>query len=212
MIKLKDLDSSLTEREIESIIVNLATGFIRDGFLSHVGKSREQFIAEFRTLTRNLEELPIVDHTEEILEQARAYRKGGNENFACLFYAMWFEHTINRFIYSFAKRMNLPDMEIGEIIRATSYKSKCSWLLRIFNKKPFKGLHINLLIKLMDVRNSFVHYKWKVTNEQTNKEIRVILSNIEKTVRYVRGYENKYVLGISRREVKKKIQRGQNTE
>jgi uncharacterized protein YutE (UPF0331/DUF86 family) len=59
----------------------------------------------------------------------------------------------------------------------------------------------------MEARNSFVHYKWKVENEQVEKETELILSRIEKTVKYVREYERRYLLGISRRKIVKLIKR-----
>lgn len=157
-------------------------------------KNHEQFTAELKKFIKNKNLVPIIDHTESILTQARVYRKEGEKEFACLFYAMWFEHTLNGFVFAFAKRMNLSDKEIEGLIRDTSYKSKFSWLLRLFGKEPFRRSQINLIIKLMETRNSFVHYKWKVEKEQADKEIEAILSKIGKTVKYVRDYEKNIYL------------------
>jgi hypothetical protein len=47
--------------------------------------------------------------------------------------------------------------------------------------------------------------QWKVQNEQADKEISAILLRIEKTIKYVRYYERKYLLGISRRQIEKLV-------
>jgi hypothetical protein len=57
----------------------------------------------------------------------------------------------------------------------------------------------------MEIRNSFVHYRWKPDTEQSQKEIEVVISKIDATVKYMQNYEVKHITGISRRKVEKLI-------
>ena len=195
----------ITQQQVESIVTALATSLVRDGALSAKGKTQEQFIAELRKFVKNIEIVPVIDHTEDILKQARTYNRENKTEFACLFYALWLEHALNQLISSLARRKDFSNKEIEEIIRDTSYRSKSSWLLRMLGGEPFSRHHINLIVKLMEARNSFVHYKWKAENEQANHEINAILAKIEKTVTYIRAYEKKHLLGVSKRGIKKLI-------
>ena len=192
----------ITEKEVQLIISDIATGLVKIGALSAEGKTHEQFMREFVDYFEKEEPVFAIDHTEDILKQAREYRKIEKNELACLFYALWFEHSLNGLISLLAGRKDFSEKEIEEIIRDTSYRSKSSWLPRAFGGKSFSQAHVNLIVKLMEVRNSFVHYKWKAVNEQRNNEIKVILSKVEKTVKYIRDYERKHILGVSKKKIR----------
>ncbi len=192
----------ITEQEAQLIISDVATGLVRNGSLSPKGKTREQFMREFVDYLEKIEPVFVIDHTEDILKQARYYRKMEKNELSCLFYALWLEHSLNGLISLLAGRKDFSEKEIEEIIRDTSYRSKSSWLPRAFGGKSFSQAHVNLIVKLMEARNSFVHYKWKAVNEQRNREIKAILSTIEKTVKYIRDYERKHILGISKKKIR----------
>ena len=59
----------------------------------------------------------------------------------------------------------------------------------------------------MELRNTFVHYKWKPVNEDLEQGFESVLLNIEKTVKYTSAYENKYILSSSKQRVKKALKR-----
>lgn len=195
----------LTQQQVESIVATLATGYVRDGHLSAEDKTPEQFLTELRNLVKDAGSNVVIDHTEDLLKQARTSYKQKKNEFACLFYALWIEHTLNRLISSLATRKGFSDKEIEEIIRDTSYRSKSSWLLHLLGAESFNKSHVNLIVKLMEARNSFVHYKWKIMNEQIDNELKAVLSKIEKTVRYIRNYEQKYILRVSKRRIGKMV-------
>jgi hypothetical protein len=190
-----------TEQEAQLIISNIATGLVKIGAISAEGKTHEQFMSEFLDYLKKEELVFTIDYTEGILQQARNYRKMERNELACLFYALWLEHSINGIITFLAAKKGFSEKEIEEIIRDTSYRSKSSWLPRTLGGKSFSKTHINLIVKLMEARNSFVHYKWKAVSEQANNEIKVVLSRIEKTVKYIRNYERKHILGISKKKI-----------
>lgn len=199
-------EKPLSKKETEALVVQLLAGFIRDGHINPVGKTGKELIGEVRSFfSEEYEDIRIIDHTEAILIQARFFRKEGYNEFACVFYATWLEHTLNGFIHSFATQKRLSDKEIANIIRDTSYKSKISWLPVVFGKRPFKESQIKMIVKLMEIRNSFIHYKWQPNNANIKKELEEIILNVEKIVKYVRSYESKYVIGLSKRRIKKMI-------
>lgn len=43
----------------------------------------------------------------------------------------------------------------------------------------------------MELRNSYVHYKWKPENEQLTREGEAMVKDIEKTLGYIRCFEAK---------------------
>ena len=198
-------DSGLKEEEAQALVMDLATSFVKDGYLSTTGKTKEQFVAEFMEFAKNTEIILRTDYTESLLRQARSYRRERSRELACLFYATWIEHTLNGFISSLARRMDFADNEITDIIRETSYKAKMSWMLRLFGRDSFNNSHINLIVKLMEVRNAFVHYKWKPESNQVRKETEALLSRIERTVKYIQEYERRNLLEVSRSKVKNLI-------
>jgi hypothetical protein len=102
-----------------------------------------------------------------------------------------------------AKRKNLSAKDIESLIRDSSYKAKCTWLLHVLGVKAINVAHTNRIFKLMELRNSYVHYKWKPENEQTSQEMEKLLEQIEKTVKYLRDFETKYLSVVPRHRVSK---------
>jgi len=200
------------KRRIEKgIVVNIVKSFIDAGAVDPTGKSKTEILKEIRDILAHPyfdEDRAVVDHTEDILSRARTVRMVGEEYIACLFYALWFEHKLNEFVTSLARKAALPEKDIEMLLRETSYRAKASWVLRVFGVKPIDEGHANTITKLMDLRNSFVHYKWKLENEQTTRELKSILERIEKTVKYVQYFENKYLSRIPRRKVRKLLDQG----
>src|SRR5262249_44891784 len=135
----------------------------------------------------------VIDHTDDLLGNARLFKKQKKNSLAILFYALWVEHQLNDIIATRARKSKLTVKEIDSLIRETSYKAKCSWLLHLAGGKPFSGAQHNSICKLMELRNSFVHYKWKPASEQMDKEIDAVVDGAEKIVNYIRRYKNKHI-------------------
>lgn len=200
----------MSDKELDRFAIGflgfVVQGLINDGILDPRGKTNLQLVKETEDYILKLKEEDwalIIDHTGALLKQARIYSKGGNKELACLFYALYVEHRLNSFMATLAKKKKLSAKDIESIIRDSSYKAKCSWLLHIFGIKAIDAIHANRIFKLMELRNSYVHYKWKPKNEQMYKEIEVILVQIEKTVKYLRTFEAKYLGFVSHRKVMK---------
>ena len=177
------------------------------GYIDLSGKNGEEIIREVTEFLDALDEVNIVlDHTPNLLRQARAFRRSNNE-LACLFYALWIEHKLNSMIHTLASRKGFHEKEVERLLRESSCRAKCSWILRLFDIKSIHASHMNAINKLMELRNSFVHYKWKPQNDQTSKEVQLVLNSIEKTVRYLHYFERKHLAIMSTRKVQKALRR-----
>ncbi|MEF9934734.1 MAG: hypothetical protein RR620_14360 [Clostridium sp.] len=143
----------------------------------------------------------VLDYKCTILKQARLFCSEGKFELSCLLYATWFEHWINQIISILGHKKNLSENEINEIIRNISFRGKYTWLLKLFEFKEISNTHLNLIFRLIDLRNSFVHYKWKEKNNDFKNEERFVMEKIEKTVKYLRNIENRYIYNGSKRKL-----------
>jgi hypothetical protein len=190
------------------MLARLAYGFISEGIINPIGKNDDELYRQYREAVDKYirgDLSFVIDHRQDVLQNARSFKILKKKDMAVLFYALWFEHQLNSITVSLAERLHLTEKELDTLIRETSYRAKCSWLLRILGVKPLSLSHTNAICKLMDLRNAFVHYKWKPENEQIKKEMETLLEQIEKTVKYVRSIENKYLYANQKRRIHKVI-------
>ncbi len=200
--------TNVDRRMIDKLTAAVLKSFIDGGVINPSGKNSAQLVDEIIKILGSPAytdwEL-VSDHTEDILKHARTFRRLKEHEFACLFYALWFEHKLNDFMFSLAYKKGLPLKDIESLLRESSYRAKSSWLLRIFGVRPLNLSHANLIMKLMEIRNSFVHYKWKPKNEQAIKEIEVIVNEVEKTIKYLRYFEVHHLARMPEKRVRKML-------
>lgn len=173
----------------------------RDGLIDLRGKTHDEIANELAHIADAYEWAPVIDYTEDILAQARVFREAKQDLLAIVFYALWLEHTLNRIVASLANRKGVPPTEIETLIRDTSYRAKCTWVFRLLDCEPFDTEQLNLIIRVMETRNSFIHYKWKSKSPQATQEPEVTLSRVEESVGYIQQYEAEHLLGLSRDEI-----------
>jgi hypothetical protein len=101
----------------------------------------------------------VTTYTEAILNQANQFLENGKKEFSLIFYAMYFEHTINGIIKRLCKLNRLPDKTSNEIIRSTNVATKFSWLLQLLGLGKFSERHFKVIQQVMEKRNSIIHYK-----------------------------------------------------
>lgn len=158
------------------------------------------------------------DHKNDVLKQARLFFKKKQYNFCLVFYAIYFEHTINRFYYLLGSRYKLDVNEIIQILRLTPLEDKLKEkTLRRFGVHAPRFEFKTLVKSLVDKRNYFVHYKWNDRSEdRTLKEIykspkeieneyNNLFSRTEKAIKYFKTYETKVLFGGKKRIFKEKI-------
>lgn len=162
--------------------VNIQSKDIIQDFMSYIEKLRKHNVAWD----------VVIDHTENILKYARYFNRLHLHELSCLLYATWFEHWINSIVETALVRKNISRVEIIKILREVNIRDKISWLFKILGLKSISQKQRNKIIRIMDLRNNFVHYKWvpKNIDEEENNEKKA-LKGIDNTVRYLHGYDKR---------------------
>jgi hypothetical protein len=209
---------NVPDKELErlgiTLVRNMAEDLVRYGVVDQKGKSDEElhqevleYIGKIVKKKGNVVFAWSIDHTPTLLKEARKYARAAEHELSCLFYATWFEHWLNDLINTVGKRLKLTEQEIIQIIRETQFRAKSTWLLRILGLKPINEAHLRRMQSIIDARNSFVHYKWKhvdIDSDNWEKEEQALVSllnGVEKTVSYLRKLQNKQFFGGRKRKV-----------
>lgn len=175
--------------------------FIKYEQINIKGMTATEINIELIKLIEDVEFRLVIDYKDSLLKEARLHRKSGKSNISCLLYATWFEHWINEIISILCHRKGLSEDEINELVRNVSFRGKFTWLLKIFNFKQINKSHLNIIFRLTELRNNFVHYKWKEKSKNLEKEEILVLNEIEKAVKYLKNLENRYIYNNSKRKL-----------
>ncbi len=153
-------------------------------------------------------EHPVVDYKTSILDQARKYSKIYSVGFARVFYAIYFEHLINRIIHVMGNRKGMSVSSIKNILRNSRIEDKLTWLLELMGIPKINLKHLGNMRSLFEKRNSFVHYKWNTTQlekMQSRKAWRDEQKAIETTVLYMKKYATKAIFKNKKAVVTKRL-------
>jgi coproporphyrinogen III oxidase len=145
--------------------------------------------------TKNKKLLFAIDHCDNIRLWASKFEAEGEYALAVLMEATWLEHAINQIVEIYGNRRKLSPGEIVQIIRETNFRGKVGWLPRLLRAPRIPATHANAMNKLLDVRNEFVHYKWKGEEDpdRTKKRYAEALTQFAVTRRFVQRYLTKHV-------------------
>lgn len=196
----------------------LMTG-IQEGHLDLSGKNEEQAEQEIssyvRKAIRNKSHAWSADHSSFLLSEARRAMRLNRSEVAALFLATWFEHWVNWTIRCLAIRQKISGEQIADIIRSVSIRGKFGWLLELLGAPPISKKHQNLIKRICESRNAFVHYKWTMTPLDeplvAQKNLKADLLTIEKTIGYLNRYSSRNLKqgsgNVVRRLVTRRISR-----
>lgn len=198
----------------KDIVRSLLESAVLHGAIEIEGKSPKELDAEFKQylLTFANKRGPVfiqIDHRLEMLSLAREYKKIYKYELACLFYATWVEHWLNGIVSVLATRFGMTHAHVTNIIRDVSLRGKLSWLLKLLGSREIYHSHKNAILKLADLRNAFVHYKWKpIDADEMNAdlEFKKIVDSFEKTVKYLQNFESKYVFENSKSKIHGRVE------
>lgn len=200
---------------VECLIIPQLEGLIRTGKINPKGKSLRSLLKEAGKIkTRpNVLFMEAIDYTEDILHEARIFKKKRNYHFACIFYAAWAEHWVNGVIADECEKLNIGEKHAKEIIRDISIKNKYSWFLMILKLPAISEKILHFLDELIQTRNAFIHYKWCRKNiddvdwiKREKESYKRKISNFEKVVKYLKKYEERHLLKNYKIEVLKNIE------
>jgi hypothetical protein len=190
----------LSPKESRQFVTLISQDMIRQGLIDPTGKTDDEVKQEILALGKRGITL-IDDHRPGLLKQARLFQKTDEVRLACLLYATWFEHWLNSVISTLAEKKGLDDKEVTQIIRDTNFDAKTGWLLRILGAKPISSKHKSIIKRTTELRNAFVHYKWRPAYMED--DMRSVILEVEKTLKYLMSYENKYFYKNEKKRVSK---------
>jgi len=201
---------SLSKNIIKSVIESMyQTGEITDEDLNDWGKLSSKMLA----LTKRVKFSLVVDHREGILETAKKYKKEKNNDYATLFYAIFFEHTLNSIIERVCTRNKINKKTIVEIIKNVSIDGKLNWLPKLLKIPEINRTHKGVIKKNADDRNAFVHYKFMGGHDDPKIELKeeeekiAFLNKLEKTVAYIKRYESRVIYSNKKGHFKKNFKK-----
>jgi hypothetical protein len=184
------------------LIRGYAESLIRTGLLDPKGKDTAQIVTEVvRLVCPQLDKgkaFLTIDHTDVLLREARRYARQNNSHLACLLYATWLEHWANAIIADLLTGKGFSNDDVASIIREVPYRGKATWLFRLLGFPPVLRKHLLRVSAILEIRNSFVHYKWKIIDrnsdevEKQRQHEKRTINEVEETIKYLRSRENSF--------------------
>lgn len=143
----------------------------------------------------------VIDHRESLLIQAKYFLQNSQFDYSKVFFATYFEHSINHLIEVYCAKRGISNQSKIEIIRNINIWGKLSWLLELIGLPKFNKVHLKTIKSLSDERNAFIHYKWNPESdlnkipdfEKEKKRIDNDFDSIKKAVRYFKNYESRLI-------------------
>ncbi len=168
-----------------------------DGQIDPEGKTEEQIMTEVRKIALKWSnQRPMkwsADFRQDLLNRARSFKRKRNSHEAILYYATWFEHWINGILIR--RLRTLDERETCQMIRDVSLRGKFTWLLALVHEKRIPERHIKAVLQICDLRNEFVHHKYKmldVDSDDESKKLNEAHRSAEKSVRYLQKFEERH--------------------
>lgn len=199
----EEMKPRLTRIGMEIFSTGLRTAVER-GDIDPRGKTDKQLFTEFagRLRRANFNLAFVTDHTSDLLARARKAHEDSNHEIACLFFSLWIEHMLNKFIHNVGSRAGFPSKSIEVLLRETNLRGKFLWVhLSVSSRAPRADI-LAAISELADRRNQFVHYKWRVSAEWDDEApYQKTLASIEKLIRYLRRFENRHFFHDQKRRL-----------
>ncbi len=206
--------SSPISKEIEQIgrelIAMVYEALLADGQINPDGKTEEQIMAKVREAALKWsKDRPMMwstDFRQDLLNRARSFKRRRNNHDAILYYATWFEHWINGVLLRGLR--SLDERESYQMIRDVGLRGKFSWLLALVHEKRIPQRHVKTVLHVCDLRNEFVHHKYKladIDSDDEDKQLKCAQRSAEKTVRYLQRFEEQHFFRGSARTLLRKL-------
>jgi hypothetical protein len=198
--------------------IRLLVQTIESGLIDTSGKTVDQIIQEATQLLKEFahsepSEVHMgTSHLEDLLQQASKFIEQDALYFACLFYATWLEHWVNRLFFRLAERRDMLTTDIVNMLREVRLEGKMTWLPQLFGLEPIDKVHRVRIASLMSRRNEFTHFKWKVYNLDSGVEYeqgRSLADLMEQfratTIPYLLDYEDRHLDGGMRESLLQRV-------
>jgi len=135
----------------------------------------------------------VVDHRENLLQEAAYFERKNETILALVFFATYFEHSINRMIRHACNKLKVSEKSIIEIIKIPFHK-KITWVSEILQIPKINSNHLKVINNINEIRNSYLHYKFK--SEPVGKkdsEEKIDMRKVKKAVTYIKKIESRFI-------------------
>ena len=188
------------------------SAFFTQGHLTEedLSLSQDEFYKKIKDIVDKSELTVGVDHRSDIIEKADNLLLQKDYDYARILYAMFFEHSINHLISHECQKRKFEEKVKIEIIKSVDIYGKLTWLSKLLGFPKFNDKHRLIIKKLSDDRNAFVHYKWKVDNDDENKKTKEPnneeeFKKIKLAVKYMKQYETNLLYQKNKSRLNKKL-------
>jgi len=184
---------------------------LASGHIDPKGKTEEQIMAEVRESamrwTKRRPMMMSTDFRQSLLTRARSLKRSRQDHDAILYYATWFEHWINGVLIR--RLRSIDERETCQMIRDVSLRGKFSWLLALVHGKRIPHRHIKAVLQVCELRNEFVHYKYKMVDvdkgDDDKNRLKEAQKMAEKAIRYLQKFEEQHFFNGPARGLLKKL-------
>ena len=201
----KDLDRN-EKKLIESVYKSL---FKNGDFTLSDLNDKEKFRKKILEINKKADYQIVVDYSDNLINNAKEFIEKGDFNNAKIFYATYFEHQLNRIINELCYRKSISKKEINNIIKSINLIGKLTWLPLILGIPKISIKHKNVILKLAEDRNAFIHYKHNPEpnerNENFEQKQHEEVIKIEKTITYFKKYTSRLLYNNQKIELEKKL-------
>jgi hypothetical protein len=204
------MSSTLSKTLQKQIVEAALKSLYQDGNITDDDmRNPEQLRVKMLKIIKKHDFTIVIDHRETIIDTARQYKKDKKYDYAVLFYAMFFEHTLNSIIDKCCSRNKIDKKTSNDIIKSVSLAGKLNWLPALLKIPKLNPTHKAVINKTADERNAYTHYKFNPDSEEPlderEKQQIAYLNKLEKTVTYIKQYESKIIFNNKKGLFKKHI-------
>jgi hypothetical protein len=204
----KEQEDNLSKTFIENIIRSL----FKEGILTLSDLDNEKkLFNKLNSINKKSEYNIITDHTDNLISSARQFNEAGEIDNAKIFYATYFEHQINKIINEACLKKSINKKDINNIIKSINLIGKLTWLPLILGIPKISVKHKNVILKLADDRNAYIHYKHNPEpdelNENENQKQQEDIKQIEKTITYFKKYSSRILYNNQKTQLDKKLKK-----
>jgi hypothetical protein len=117
---------------------------------------------------------------------------------ALILYATCFEHTLNAILIRQGLLNGLNAAQVDAMVRQSSFPAKLDWLPQGLGLPPFNETHRAKVARLGEVRNQYLHYKWRghlpEAHEQQKRDLRAAVADLVPSLTYFEAYYSEQLL------------------
>jgi hypothetical protein len=135
-----------------------------------------------------------IDHRSSLLREANEAAEREHYELAITLYAIWLEHFINGMITRSFERLGYYEDISVPLIKELRLSTKAVVLWKLAKLPDIDQDSLKVINKVVDLRNSFVHYKWQSRDleaeQQQFEQLQQVTEQAERLIATLLGIES----------------------